>query len=214
MDLTAYDHILWDWNGTLLDDLDLCLDVINQLLQARDLPAVSRTKYREIFGFPVIDYYRQLGFDFSREPFEKVSTEFILRYEAGRSGCPLMPAAVPVLRKMRELGYTQSVLSASRADYLTRAVAAYNLDDYFHSLNGLDNHHAAGKIERGARLLRSQNLQPDSLLLIGDTLHDAEVAAALDLDCLLIAAGHHSRARLDRAGVPVLNSLGELNREL
>ena len=38
MALTAHRHLIWDWNGTLLDDLDLSVDVMNTLLARRGLP--------------------------------------------------------------------------------------------------------------------------------------------------------------------------------
>ena len=64
-----YNHIVWDWNGTLLDDLWLCLDAINSVLDSRGMNRVDEISYRKIFTFPVIDYYEQLGFNFKNENF-------------------------------------------------------------------------------------------------------------------------------------------------
>lgn len=210
MDLTGYKHILWDWNGTLLDDLDLCLKTINQLLADRQLPEVSRERYREIFGFPVIDYYLTLGFDFSREPWEEVSTEFITAYEAGRPTCKLMPGASSTLQRLAESGISQSILSASKISYLDRAIKDYDLQDYFIGLAGLEDHHAGGKTEAGIRHLEKFQLDPAAALMIGDTLHDAETARVLGVDCILIPRGHQNADRLKQAGVPLVESLLDL----
>ncbi|MDZ7845170.1 MAG: HAD family hydrolase [Anaerolineales bacterium] len=211
MDLTGYKHILWDWNGTLLDDLDLCLKTINQLLADRQLPVVSRERYREIFGFPVIDYYLKLGFDFTREPWEEVSTEFITAYESGRPTCKLMSGASSTLQHLAESGISQSILSASKINYLDRAIREYELQDYFIGLAGLEDHHAGGKTESGIRHLEKFRLDPATTLMIGDTLHDAETARVLGVDCVLIPRGHQNSGRLKKAGVPLVSSLFDLN---
>ena len=65
-----YKHIIWDWNGTLLDDGWLFVDVMNTILKRRKMNTITLEKYREIFGFPVKNYYIKLGFDLEKEPFE------------------------------------------------------------------------------------------------------------------------------------------------
>lgn len=57
-------HIIWDWNGTLLDDVGLSLEAINIVLARYNLPPLRKERYLEIFTFPVIEYYRELGFNF------------------------------------------------------------------------------------------------------------------------------------------------------
>lgn len=204
------DLLIWDWNGTLLDDLQLCLEIINNLLAARNLPPVSQKRYLEIFGFPVQDYYQQLGFDFSQEPFEAISTEFITAYEQGRPECQLMDGAEQALAAGADLGLTQTIISASKKDYLRNAVREYGIDHYFRDVLGLNNHHAAGKSLLAADYLANASWQPDRILMIGDTTHDASIAASLGIRCLLIPNGHHSQVRLLSTGAVVIESLLEV----
>ena len=74
-------HIIWDWNGTLLDDRWLCVDAINKSLLLRNLPVIDENRYLEIFCFPVEKYYLKLGFDFEKEPFTISGSEFIKNYK-------------------------------------------------------------------------------------------------------------------------------------
>ncbi len=210
MEKNAYAHIIWDWNGTLLDDLNLCLEIINNLLSKNHLPPVSLANYLGIFGFPVRNYYQNIGFDFKKESFEVISTEFITAYEKGRPNCLLMLGARETLEWFLSAGYTQSILSASKQTYLNDAVLDYGIKDYFISINGLDNHHATGKFDLAKEFMTAQDLEPNTILLIGDTLHDAEIAGSLGIDCWLIPNGHQSRQRLESAGVPILDSLSNL----
>jgi phosphoglycolate phosphatase-like HAD superfamily hydrolase/membrane protease YdiL (CAAX protease family) len=203
-------HIIWDWNGTLLDDLNLCLACINGLLIKRGLDPVNRSTYLDIFGFPVKDYYQKLRFDFSKETFEAISTEFMACYEAGRGDCSLMDGAIELLETLKVRGISQSILSASKISYLEKAVSDYHIKDYFNLVDGLDNHHAAGKLSLARTHLEKLALPQESILLIGDTLHDAEIAHELGLQCCVIPNGHHSRQRLEKSPAFLVNSLGDL----
>lgn len=205
-----FKHIIWDWNGTLLDDLDLCLKIINTMLAARNLPSISRESYLEVFDFPVSGYYQIIGFDFSKEPFESISNEFIKAYEKGRTDCSLMTGARETLSHAASLGISQSILSASKGSYLAKAVGEYEIEEYFNSVQGLDNHHAAGKLDLAKKYMESCHLPPKDIVLVGDTTHDGSIAAALGVNCILIPNGHHNRQRLEKTKFPVVSSLLQL----
>jgi len=183
------------------------------MLDKRELNPVSTRTYLDIFVFPVRDYYLKLGFDFTKEPFEKISTEFIHAYETGRPGCTLLSGARNTLRFFQASGLSQSILSASKNSYLSQAVVDYKIQKYFRLIEGLDNHHAASKLSLAVGHLDKLNLPPDSVLLIGDTLHDAEIAHKLGLRCCLIPNGHHSRQRLEKSKAVIIDSLEELKRQ-
>ena len=83
--------VIWDWNGTLLDDLELSLNCVNILLKERDIPTLTMEKYKDIFTFPVIDYYRAAGFDFEKEPFEVPAKQYVRIYRDGVDSVRLFP---------------------------------------------------------------------------------------------------------------------------
>lgn len=208
--LHTYKHIIWDWNGTLLDDCWLCLDIMNELLRKRDRASITHETYQAIFGFPIIDYYKKVGFNFVQEPFESVAIEFIEIYHARSGECTLQPDAREVLDACLDLGLRQSVLSAMEQSYLSQMVRALDLENYFETLIGLNDHYASGKTENGRTHLRKLGIAAKDVLFIGDTLHDFEVASVMGTDCILVANGHHSRERLSTTGATVLNSLREI----
>ena len=203
-------HVIWDWNGTLLDDAWLCVSVVNQLLESRGLPALSMAQYQEVFDFPVKDYYPRVGFDFSREPYEALAHEFIEAYEGRRLECRLQDHARQAIQLLRAQGIEQSVLSAYRQSSLRELIGHYGLEGMFTHVAGLDDQFAHGKLDLGRRL--ADQLGPDKtgIVLIGDTTHDFEVATAMGIECTLVPSGHQSRARLEACGTRVLDSLQDL----
>ena len=208
--LTKYDHIIWDWNGTLMDDAWLCSQIMNGMLSRRGLDVMTPEHYAEIFDFPVAEYYQRAGWDFSRIPFETLSDEFIEEYTRRTTECPLRTGTEAALVRAAQAGLSQSVLSAAKQSLVEELVAHYGLTDQFESVNGIADHHAAGKVEMARRWLSESGREPGRMLMVGDTSHDYEVAQALGVDCVLVYSGHHARKRLEATGVPVVDRLDEI----
>jgi len=205
-----YKHIIWDWNGTLVDDAWLCVDIINGQLSKRGLPTITLKRYQDVFDFPVKEYYRRLGFDFNKESFEISGTEFIEVYRKRWRKAKLQDSAIETLTEIQELGIPQTLLSASEQRLLVEMIQFYNLGNYFVRLLGLDDHYAGGKIDIGKKWVAGLNTHPREVLLIGDTVHDHEVAAAIGADCILFSSGHHSYYKLTSCDVPVFETLTEV----
>lgn len=202
--------IIWDFNGTILDDLILCLNIINQMLVKRNLPMLSRESYQAEFDFPVIDYYRKVGFDFAVEPYTELAQEYMNEYQPASFDCPLRSGVLDVLAAIRNRGYRQVMLSATKRDFLLQQTDYFGLSGYFDPIIGLSDILGRSKIEMAKSWFGSQGLQTDQAVLIGDTTHDYEVAQAIGCRCLLLEGGHNSRQRLLATGSPVLAGLGDL----
>ncbi len=205
--INKYKHIIWDWNGTLLDDVELCLDIINGILSRRNIKTLSLEDYREIFTFPVKDYYERAGIDFGVYPFEELGLEWIEEYERRKGESKLFGGAEDVLKLLSRNGSDQSLLSAYSHDQLVEIVSGFKLDSYFTHLSGLNNIYATSKVDLGKELIKKLNPQNGKVLLIGDTIHDYEVSKEIGADCLLIAAGHQNKKKLQTCGVPVVENL-------
>ncbi len=203
----AYSHILWDWNGTLMDDIHLCVEITNAMLRTRRLPAIDIAVHHALFDFPIDVYYRRLGIDFADGEFPKINQEFSTLYEKRKTECRLHPHTREALANFQQAGFEQSILSAYPQHTLEEIVEFYGLSGFFGRLFGHRKLMGEGKIERGRECLAALETEPEKILLIGDTLHDYEVAQAMGIDCILLSHGHHSRERLHTCGAPVFESL-------
>lgn len=203
--------IFWDWNGTLMDDVDVCVDCLNRLLADHGYPQrYALDEYREIFGFPIVDYYLRAGFDFARHPFAVLAEDYMKIYNAAVPSCPANAQAAEALAALQRRGWRQAVLSASRWDYLIEQVSARHLEGYFSELLGLRDIYGASKVQVGLDWLEASGLAPASCVMVGDSTHDAEVAAAMGTKCVLYAGGHQARHRLEAVCPHVIDSLAEL----
>ena len=189
--------IVWDWNGTLLDDVDAAVAALSRMLAKHGLPPVTRDFYRANFGFPVRPFYRKVGIDLERVDWDEICIDFhtFIAAEPQR----LNTASVEALELARANGLRQCILSALREDLLLRDTAKLGVAPFFDHIAGVDNLDGASKLDRGRELLANLPAQTE-LYFIGDTLHDAEVGAALGARVVLVDCGHQTAGRLRAAG--------------
>ncbi|WP_367925423.1 HAD family hydrolase [uncultured Ruthenibacterium sp.] len=203
--------VLWDWNGTLMNDVSLCCELLNHQLKRHGYsPVGDINAYRKVFRFPIEQYYQDAGFDFSRHPYAQLAQEYAVLYASQCKSCPLQPEAESVLKGLREMGIHQFILSASEQSALENQVDFYGLTSYFDALLGLNNVYAHSKVDIGLAWMKANHTDPSTVLMVGDSVHDCEVAQALEIRCVLYSGGHQPADVLAATGFPVVNGLDQI----
>ena len=209
-----YKTIIWDYNGTLLNDIEIGIESINIMLRKRDLPLLTSESYREAFTFPVKDYYEKVGFDFQKEDWDLTAQEFITNYTNRLPYSDIFPEARILLDFFKKQGKKQFILSAMEINMLKDSTRELNIQEFFDEISGIDNIYASSKIENGKNLFQKHLLKAKDVCLLGDTTHDYEVAQSLGCQCYLIASGHQSFEKLKATGCPnIINSLNDITTE-
>mgnify|MGYP000903548376 CR=1 FL=1 len=204
----SYRFVFWDWNGTLLDDRDYAIGVRNRVFPRFGLPRVdSLQEYHRQFTFPVRLYYEQAGV--TDENFVEVANAWMAEYVRGCEEIPLHRGAREALEAIARARIPQAILSASQVDILTKQLNQYGIRHCFQEVLGLDHIYATSKEDLGKACLKRLFLPPEDCVLLGDTLHDAQVAREMGVDCILVCQGHQSREQLCRSGFHVCGSLEE-----
>lgn len=201
-----YANIFWDWNGTLVDDVDLAMDAANDMLCRRNREPITKTQYYAYIDTPIIRFYEHI-FDFSQITIEEIMVEFNEYYCRNLSDYPLMKGAKDVLQEFLEKGIKQSVLSSSSNEMLLPYVEKFGLNKYFESILGASDNYCNGKTERAIKYIREKNINPKNCILIGDTLHDFDTACAIGCDCILIPNGHQSKEDLVATGATIAEDI-------
>ena len=203
-------HIIWDWNGTLVNDAWLFVELMNEELDVRNLPLIDVEAYREHFTFPVKKYYENLGFNFERENFQEVGYNFIQKYKRRQHEPLLFEETIEILTKISRLGISQSIISAQEDKLLQKSVIHYKLTNFFESIMGIDHYYADSKFKIAEANKKQLSCNSNSIMMVGDTAHDYEVASALGVNCILFANGHYSRARLEQVHCKIIHNLLDL----
>lgn len=213
--LSAYTHIIWDWNGTILNDTIVVLKAINQVLKDNDLRDVSMEYYRDNFAWPMDEFYIGLGLykpnegeDFSI----KVSQPYHVAYEEAYGLIKLHDKIPEILEYFQAQGKKQSVLSAREEAALKKDIENFKLGDYFEHAYGRHVDNTIGKLDRGKDLLAVLGADPRKILIFGDSCHDHEVAQALGCDVVIVHDGLTSEKALQKKSIISLPSMSDFYR--
>jgi phosphoglycolate phosphatase-like HAD superfamily hydrolase len=210
------EHIVWDWNGTLLDDLAIVVAAVNDTLALAGRPPISVEEYGANYTRPVLRFYeRLLGRKVPGEEWLQFDETFHDSYRSMVGSARLATDAVDALAAAAEIGVSQSLLSMYWHDELIPQVERFDLNRFLVRVDGLRGTPGDRKVaylEEHLRAVdrgRSVALNPASVLVIGDALDDADAARVLGMACVLFDGGAHPPSQLESAGVPVVNSLME-----
>ncbi len=188
-------YIFWDFNGTILDDAYLCYEILNKMLVEVDRPTVTFEEYLMIFDFPVRDYYAKV-YDLEKTSFDVLAKRFIELYQPASLNAPLHKNIVEVVNYYKAKGYKNIVLSASEINNLISQLKHFKIYDLFDDVLGTSNIHAKGKVEVAQKYILEYHIQGENSMMIGDTLHDAEIAKILGVRPILFTKGHQHPNRL------------------
>ena len=203
-------HIIFDWNGTLIDDTWIFVDILNALLKPRNIGLITIEQYRKKFCFPIKQFYKKLGINCNQQSFLQLEKDFVKEYKARMYLPKLFPDTITTLDMLLTKGVTLSILSASNQKILERLLTHYQIKEYFYKIKGVDNYGANGKPENGLDLLKKINCNKKDVLMVGDTDYDYKIAKILEVDCVLMSGGHQTDERLNRISNNVIKSLEKL----
>ncbi|MBQ7714746.1 MAG: HAD family hydrolase [Clostridia bacterium] len=203
-----YDLVIWDFNGTIADDVQIGIDAANVILSKRGMKTIDSVEsYKEMFCFPISEYYKRLGFDYSKEPYEVPANEWAAEYIRREPDIKLTEGCRETLDTISKLGIKQIVLSSSEINMLKRELKMLGVYAYFDEIIGQGDAYAHGKIESAKEWSAGKKYKA---LFIGDSVHDCECADAIGADCVLFSGGHDSRQHLEDSNRPVIDSIPEI----
>ena len=204
-------HIIWDWNGTLLDDTWLTVRAASAVLDAFGKPRpLTIQMWREVATRPLIDtYVRLLGTPIDAEQWEILADVWYDTYLAGLPDVGLNPMAQQALNQAAAAGITQSIVSLHVEPQLRADVEAQGIAHLFTHISGSDGFQGAthSKSAEVRSQLADLNVDPSEALMIGDMAGDAREADEAGVRVILVPTGDTSRERLIASGYPVADSL-------
>ncbi|MEU3501513.1 haloacid dehalogenase-like hydrolase [Streptomyces hundungensis] len=208
-------HLVWDWNGTLLDDIAAVIEATNAAFAELGLPAITLERYRDLYCVPIPLFYQRL---MGRLPTDAewllMDAAFHQQYWSRADACGLTEGAAELLAARWTAGHSQSLLSMAPHEHLVPIVRRHGITDHFVRVDGRTGPSHGSKAEHMVRHLTAlraadPGISGERIVVIGDAVDDAVAAAAVGAKAVLFTGGSHSRTSLAAAGVPVVDSLAE-----
>jgi phosphoglycolate phosphatase-like HAD superfamily hydrolase len=210
-ELTAVKHVVWDWNGTIFDDNDAVVHAVNRVCVEFEHAPIDLDLWRATYRRPLQDCYAELfGRALTVADYALIDRLYHDTYHGLLDTCRLAAGVPDELRRWQASGRGQSLLSMWFHDKLVPLVADYGLTDLFGRIDGLRVELGGGsKTAHLAEHLAAQGLRGADVLVIGDVTDDADAAAQVGAQCVLLTTGVVNQQQLATRGVPVVDSIAE-----
>ncbi len=206
--MLKYTHIIWDWNGTLLNDIGASLASVNDMLAMRGKQPIDIDFYRECIGVPIIKFYEKV-FDMENEDYAVIIKQYNEGYLRHLGDCELTDGVIDVLDYFEKNGVKQAIVSSSNNEQLHMNVRKYGIYNRFEAILGSADFYAGSKIDRAVDYLQKSGGNC-RVLVVGDLEHDAELAKELSADCVLLTSGHENRERLYSSGAKIITDVRDI----
>lgn len=202
--------ILWDWNGTLADDVQVALRSVNDILARRNRSPITTEDYYSYIDTPIRRFYEHLFSPLDDQLFDRILTEFNEGYRLHMKETGLMEGGAETLERFRKAGLRQIIVSSSQLGEVLHFCRLFGTESYFQQILGASDFQAAGKVDMACRFLKEQGIAPEECAVIGDTLHDRDMAKAIGCPVCLLDRGHQGRKELEASGEPVFHRLEDI----
>lgn len=197
-------NVIFDWSGTLVDDLPAVLDATNHVLRLAGRPEVTREQFRAEFCLPFTLFYDRHVPDV---PLPRLERWFHGRFKQVQDSVAPLPHAREFLEFCRARKLRTFVLSTVRPDHFRKQAARAGFRGFFDALHlGVrDKRHKIGA------LLKTHALVPGETVFIGDMQHDVETARAGGVLACAVLTGYNGVTQLRQSGPDlIVEHLGEL----
>lgn len=201
-------NIIFDWSGTLVDDLPAVWRATNFVLSQCKCTEMTLEQFRAEFCLPFTDFYDR---HVPHVPLKELEGWFHTHFREAQHSVVALPRAKEFLEFCRERGLRTFVLSTVHPDYYAIQAASTGFGEYIeHPYTGVWD-----KRKKIHDLLAEQKLEPNETLFIGDMQHDMETARHGGVLCCGVLTGYNTLEQL-RASEPdlIVEHLGELQQVL
>lgn len=208
-----YECVVWDWNGTIVDDVKTSLLSVNDMLIKRKLPTITLEQYHQYLDTPIYKFYEHI-FDLNEVTFDVIQTEFNLGYNKHIPGNPLNNGALTIMQKLKQNDIKQVIVSSSNQAIVKKGAEKFGVAEYMNYISGSSDNFVGSKVERAIGVISKITTDYSKVVVIGDTLHDCQLANEIGANCILLSTGHQSKADLQTTGKPIIDNLNELDKYL
>ncbi len=202
--------VIWDWNGTLLNDVYVNLGIVNEMLSEAELSQIPIDVYRSIFAFPMISFYKSLGFKItSDKDYECLIDKYNKMYRQKMFNMSLYENAECILKRIDQLNIRQSIVSGQNEKSLFEQIQRFGIGDYFNSIRGSSTNDATDKKACLSKTILEQQVAPENILVIGDTVYDYDLATYFGCHCILLSHGHQNAVAFSNTTAKVFKGFSE-----
>lgn len=197
-------NLIFDWSGTLVDDLPAVWRTTNHVFRNAGVPELTLDEFRAEFALPFREFYERFV---AHVPLPQLEAWFHTRFEQDQEPVEALPHAGSFLAFARQRGLRMFVLSTVRRDHFERQARQAGFAEFFEAayLGVMDKRREIHEV------LSRHRLSPEETLFIGDMQHDIEAAHEGGVRACAVLTGYNRLDQLRLSGPDlIVQHLGEL----
>lgn len=190
--IPSYENWIFDWSGTLVDDLAMVLDATNHVLREYGKSEIDREEFRTRFRLPYAGFYEEM---LPGVPLPELEDHFRVGFtdsEASGVASPLLPHAVEFLECLHSKNRRMFILSSMDEDAFDRHSLELGVDHFFEATY-------AGVLDKRDQIhliLNAHDLAPEQTVFLGDMCHDVETAKHGGVASIALLTGYQDTEQL------------------
>ena len=204
-------HIIWDWNGTLLNDVHISLFAANAAISELGYQPITLEMYKKTYRVPVKKFYENiLQHPPTEQEWNTIGRVFNKHYIPMVKKALVVDNALNILESRRGMNASQSLCSLMEHSDLMQSIHFNKVGEYFSHISGRDEPLLkTGKELQLINHIKKLNIAPEQCVIIGDAADDALAAYAAGAKAVLYSGGTHCKESLKMTNAPVVSSLEE-----
>jgi len=188
--LENYDNWIFDWSGTIVDDMALVIDATNHVMRQYEKPEFTRESFRSSFYLPYREWYEDV---LPSVELDEIENHFRRGFRDSDKGVPVLPYAREFLEILKTAGKKLYVCTSMDAEAFEKQAAEHQLNPYFVKTYAgvLDKKELIGDI------LSEHEMEKSKTIFVGDMIHDIETANHGGISSLAVLTGYNAREELE-----------------
>ena len=191
-----FELLVFDWDGTLMDSAAAIAESLQAACAELSLPVPDDTQARYVIGLGLTDAMKHILPDLPPADYPRVVDRYRINFLKRDGGTTLFGGVAEMIRELRETGFMLAVATGKSRRGLDRALAATGIAGCFDVTRCADEGFAKPHPGMLTAVMDALATQPQATLMIGDTMHDLEMANAAGVKSVAVTYGAHERGAL------------------
>jgi len=194
-----FDFIIFDWDGTLINSIDWITSCLQHAAVQYDYPIPESQAAKDVIGLSINKAMQTLFPEVDEQIHEQLVACYSHKYLSKQiSRDDLFPGAYEMLVHLNETGYRLAVATGKTRAGLQEALKATGTKELFCITRCADETASKPDPRMLREIIQHTNISKERTLMVGDSIHDLQMAHNAHISTIAVSCGAHSEEILQQ----------------
>lgn len=193
---TRFELIIFDWDGTLSDSVGLITDLMIQSFLLHNVSPPSRMEVADILGIKLSEAFKILLKEKDQNASELIFNSYIELYNQSSNKVKLFDGVELGIKELHRYGYKIAIATGGGRNYLDSCLAQTSIKDFINVTKTSDDCFSKPHPQMCNEILNELIIEPEKGIVIGDSIHDLQMAKNAGISSLAVTYGAHKQDSL------------------